>query len=319
MGHRANYIIKAGHAYRVHYSHWRAQHITEDLYLGVERFLGYVMECQQMDNLLSEVWVEGCVVVDTEKRQLAFFQLHVLTDTTLEQYYLAQLARKWPGWEISLLRNRMYDVAQMLGIDYVSRQEWQKPYTPGRQEVIDDKAGELDTALVIIRWKEQLFITRTGNLSIEAIVGYGEEIIPLLSTKAKSALPLQESNADWEVVIVDVMKKQLWINKSEFGLWEQSRNRWGGYDLHMGDYGFLQIMQLAGVEHHCMPLTEEEVKKEFAALVAVRDTYDPGKTMEKLLKEHKEVQYNPMLFDRVQPRKTFLEIMKATMMKLIRH
>lgn len=305
MGHRANYIVKAGQAYRVHYSHLRAQHITEDLFLGEERFLAFVMQCQHMDTIMNEVWVEGCVVVDTEKKQLAFFQLHVLTDTSLERYYLTQLARKWPGWEIRVLRNRLYDVEQLLGIDYVSKQEWQKPYTPGRQEVINDKVGELDIALVIIRWKEQLFTTRTGNLSIEAILSYGEEIIPLLSTKAKAALPTQEAHADWEVVIVDVLKKQLWINKSEFGLWEQSRQRWGGYSLHMGDYGFLQIMQLAGVEHQCKPLPEEELRKQFTAMVARRDSYDPGKTMEKLLQEHKEVQYNPLLFDRVQPARPF--------------
>lgn len=109
MGQRANYIIKQDGAITLYYNHWRANAISRDLYLGEERFVAFVKDCQPAEALLEEVWIEGCVLVDSDARMLSFWSLEFPSDSSVVACYLSKLSAKWAGWKVDVLRNRMYD------------------------------------------------------------------------------------------------------------------------------------------------------------------------------------------------------------------
>jgi hypothetical protein len=318
MGQRANYIIKEGNKLTIHYNHWRANHIASDLYLGEKRFLRFVEECQINEVILNEPWIEGCVVIDKALRQLSFWAFSFPRETSVIEYCFSELAKKWSGWNIQFLKNKMYDVEKILGIDYISQQELQEPFTPSKETIINDEVGEWETAAVIIKQHDDLFVTKTGDLNIEGIVSYGEEIIPLLKDKPKYELPREEDAVTYECVVIDVSQKHLFVNDSVFGLWEQSKNLWDGYTITMSDYGYIEILNLAGIKNSQLRMPKEKVEEEFKAMITQVDNFDPHEMAERLVQENKGIEFNPDFFDNIQPKKTQLENFKLRIKKLLR-
>src|SRR5262245_27650672 len=229
MGQRANYIIKEDNAITLYYNHWRANAIVADLYLGEERFVAFVKNCQPAEELLHEVWIEGCVLIDYDVRAVSFWSLEFPNDTSVVAYYLSKLSAKWGGWKVTLLRNRMYDISSLLGLDYMVQQELPTPHVFTTEKIVADKEEDWSNALVLIREDSGWFVTKTGNLVIETLVSYGPAIIPLLLAKQRYALPNEGDEGTDECVVYDPMEKKLFVNKSSFGLWEQCHPLWTGY------------------------------------------------------------------------------------------
>src|SRR6185295_3754834 len=183
MGQRANYIVKEGDKLTIHYNHWRANCIASDLYLGERRFLNFVNECQVDNEIMTELWIEGCVIIDISRRQLFFWSYEFRNDTSLNEYYLKQLVKKWPGWNLERLKNRMYDVEKILSIDYISKQEKPEFCSKSKEEIVNDKIEKFEATLIVIKQSDRIFIKRTAYIPVESIIDYGEEVIQLLLDK----------------------------------------------------------------------------------------------------------------------------------------
>lgn len=304
MGQRANYIIKNNDQLTIHYNHWRANCIAADLYLGEKRFIKFVEECQLNDEIMNEPWIEGCVVIDKSDKRLYFWTWEFSNETSVIEYYVSALAKKWDGWIVQFLKNRMYDVEKVLGIDYISKQELSKLNTWSKENILNDKAEEWTTTLVVIKSDDNLFVTKTGNLNIEVIVSYGQDIIPLLQVKPKCELPNEEDEPTYECIVIDTSTKKLFINQSEFGLWEQANYLWEGYEFTMGDFGYIGTLQLAGIETANLTMAEDKVVEQFSSIVNQESNFDPYEMAEKLTKENSDIQFNPDFFDTVKPQKT---------------
>ena len=209
--------------------------------------------------------------------------------------------------KFNFLNNRMYDVEKILDIDYISKQELPEVYKRSAEEIVSDKIEEWETAVVVMKQENDLSVTKTGNLNIEGVVSYGEEIVPLLMSKPKFALPNEKEEVTYECVVIDTIEKHLYINKSTFGLWEQSKNLWNGYDLTMGDYGYIKTLKLAGIDTSNLKMSTENVAEQFKSIVRPVDNFNSMEMAEKLLKENKDINFNPDFFDNVQPKKTTIE------------
>jgi hypothetical protein len=319
MGQRANYIIKDHDRLTIHYNHWRANCIGADLYLGEKRFLKFVEECQLNDEILSEPWIEGCVIIDKKTRQLYFWSLHFPYETSVLAYYVSALAKKWAGWKIQVLKNRMYDAEKVLGIDYVSKQELVKPYTRSREEVLEDKVDDdWSTALVVIKNDTGFFVRKTGYLDIEAIISYGQNIIPVLQDKPAYELPNEEDEASDPCIVIDTTTRKIFISQSEFGLWEQAKDLWEDYEFSMGDRGYIETLRLAGIETANLSMPEEKVKELFNSEVNHDSSFNPYEMAKELAKENNDIAFNPDFFDTIKPQKTLWDKLKAQARKILR-
>ena len=266
---------------------------------------------------MNAPWIEGCGLRDIPSRHLHFWTMEFSRETSVIDYYTSELTKRWNGWRATFLNNRMYDVEKILAIDYISKQELQEPYKLSADEVLNDKIEEWETAVVIIRQEDDLYVTKTGNLSIDAIVSYGEEIIPMLRNKPKFDLPNEQDEVTYECVVIDTADKQLYINESSFGLWEQYKSLWNGFNLTMGDYGYIKTLELAGINTSNLKMPVEKVVEQFKAIVRPVDNFNPMEMAEKLLKEDKDIEFNPDFFDNVQPKKTAVEKFKRGMKKFL--
>lgn len=315
MGQRANYILKNHHKLTIHYNHWRANCIAADLYLGEKRFLKFVEECQVNEGIMDEPWIEGCVIIDKPAKQLHFWTWEFSSETSVVEYYLSALGKKWEAWNVQFLKNRMYDVEKVLGIDYISKQELPKLNYWSKENILDDKVEEWATASVIIKSGDSLFVTKTGNLNIEIIVSYGQDIIPLLQGKPEYELPNEEDEATYECVVIDIADKKLFINQSQFGLWEQTKNLWQGYEFTMGDFGYIETLRLACIDAENLAMAKDKGVEQFEGIVNHENNFDPYEMAEKLTKENSDIQFNPDFFDTVKPEKTMWDKLKEGLRK----
>lgn len=318
MGQRANYILKERDKLTVYYNHWRANIIASDLYLGEKIFLEFVNRCQLNDEIINEPWIEGCVIVDRDKKELFFWSFELSKDTSVVDFYLKQLSKKWEDWTVRILKNRMYDVEKVLHIDYISKQELQPINKPLKEDIIADKVEEWVTALVIIKQDLSLFITKTGNLNIESIISYGSDIISLIKNKPKCDLPLESEEATYECVLIDEDNKKIIINESIIGLAERCKEFWTDYDLILGDFGYIEVLRLAGIETSYLELSDDEIKNQFSEMVQINDGFNPFEMAEKLKQDNKEIQFNPDFFDNVKPKKPLFYKLKLSLGNLLK-
>lgn len=316
MGDRANYIIREKNKLTIHYNHWRATHIAADLYLGEKRFLQFVEECQLHDEIMNEPWIEGCVIVDKIKRQVHFWGWQLPSETSVLEYYMSALAKKWDGWNIEFVPNRMYDVERILGIDYISKQEFHKFIRRTKEEIVNDKVEEWTTGLVVIKEGNSLFTTKTGNLNIEGIISYGQDIVPLLRDKPTYDLPNEGDEATDQCVVIDTSSKQLFINESVIGLWEQSNKLWQGFEITMGDFGYIETLRLAGIDTSNLIMPHDNVLEQFKNIVTQQDNFDPIAMAEQLKKNYNDIQINPDFFDNVKPRKSMIDRLTARIRRI---
>lgn len=317
MGQRANYIIKNNNQLTIHYNHWRANCIASDLYLGEKKFLKFVEECQLNEEIMTLPWIEGCVIIDKPAKQLHFWTWEFSNETSVIEYYVSALAKKWEGWTVQFLKNRMYDVEKVLQIDYISNQELPKLNTWLKEQIINDKVEEWTTALVVIKSNDKLFVTKTGNLNAETIVSYGQDVMLMLLEKPRYELPNEGDESTYDCIIIDTAEKKLFINKSEFGLWEQSQDLWQGYEFTMGDFGYIEMLVRAGIDTTNLAMTEDEVLKQFNSIIKHESTFDPYEMAEKLTKENSDIQFNPDFFDTVKPQKSILRQLKSRVRRIL--
>jgi hypothetical protein len=318
MGQRANYIIKERDKLTIHYNHWRANSIASDLYLGEKRFLEFINECQLNDEIMNEPWIEGCVIVDRNQKELFFWSFEFSRDTSVVDYYLKQLSKKWENWTLSILKNRMYDVEKLLSIDYISKQELQPINRPLKDDIIADKVEDWVSALVIIKQDLSLFITKTGSLNAESIISYGQDILSLIKNKPKYELPKEGEEGTNECVLIVEDNKKIFINESIIGLVETCKEFWTDYDLIIGDFGYIETLRLGGIETSGLELSDDEIKNQFSEMVQVNDSFNPFEMAEKIKQNNKDVQFNPDFFDNVKPKKPFIDKLKISIKKLWR-
>jgi hypothetical protein len=316
MGQRANYILIENNKRVIHYNHWRANCIAADLYLGEKRFIEFVKSCRLADVLLNEVWIEGCVIIDTDERKLYFWSLEFGV-TSATNFYLKELQDKWGNWAITLLYNQMYDVEQILNIDYIAHQEQFPLSINTTKEIISDELSEFGNAVIIIKTPLQTHITQLGDVSVDGILNYGESVVGILLNKNQYELPKEEDDKVFETLIIDTVNKELIIDKSEFGLWEQCQSKWRGYGFKMGDFGYLGTLKLAGIEVEGLAMSPESIKVEFANLVKPSDDFDPNAMAKMLLNEDKDIKFSQGFFDSVKPKRTIIEKIIRAVYKLI--
>jgi len=317
MGQRVNYILIEKDNGTIHYNHWRANCIASDLYLGEKRFLEFVRTCKVVDVLLDEVWIEGCVIIDVDRKILCFWSCE-FGRASVDDFYLKKLQNKWEKWSLRLLYNKMYDVEQILNIDYIAEQESRAPQEYTIKEVADDELDEWLNTVVIVKTENLFHITKTGA-SLTTILNLGNTVIDVLLSKKKYELPKEEDDEVWGSIIIDTVSKQITIDTSECGLWEQTRDKWNGYNFTMGDYGYIGILKGTNIDVEKLVMPLEKINEEFADMVRRAENFDPVDMAKRLLQADNDIKFSPDFFDAVHPKQTLIEKITKVIKRLTRN
>ncbi|GAA2970693.1 hypothetical protein [Actinokineospora diospyrosa] len=116
MGERAHYATVDDDGWRLRYSHWGARTLDTDILAGPTAALRFVHAQQPDDHWLDDTWCEAAVLIDTTRRVLLFFSIH-LADVAHREALLAVLAVTWRGWEVHWAYDGIADLAAHVGLD----------------------------------------------------------------------------------------------------------------------------------------------------------------------------------------------------------
>jgi hypothetical protein len=273
MGHRINYVIKNGDQLTIYHHRWGSISIAADLYPGKEAFLRYLGTCTIETELREHLWMEGFVMADIENKRLGFWAWEFENETSVIRYYISELEKIWPGWQVMHLANEMYDAAPLPGIDYFSKQPFPEFKSVSAIDIMNDPLpGDYPYVLFIIRQNGKIFVAETAGIMLESIICYGEDIITLLNEKTAIPLPAEGQTRTPEQLFIDADNKQLIVNNSIFGLWETMANKWPGYTFKMGNMGYLAMLEEANIPTAGLQMPHEEILKRFADMIKARNT-----------------------------------------------
>ncbi|ACU60990.1 hypothetical protein [Chitinophaga pinensis] len=274
MGSRVNYVIKNKEKITIYHHRWGAIRISHDLYAGETAFLKYVKECDIHTHLREDGWMEGFVLVDMEKKLLGFWSWELERETSVLRYYLSALQEKWPGWQLIHLANYMYDAEPLIGFNYISAQTIPAFKLPDPELMMNDGIpDDCPCALVIARQDREIFVAETMEITVENIICYGEQSVPLLRRRPAIPLPLEGETRTPDHIFIDLDNKWLIVNDSIFGIWETMAHKWPGYTLKMGCIGYLAMLEAANIPTAGLEMPHSKVMEGFEQMTSLDDLY----------------------------------------------
>lgn len=122
LGQRAVLIIAENEKYEIYYDHWCANTLDSYLFWGPEEAVSFIRKHDpEKGYWLNDVWCEGAVLVDLDKKKLLFFGGEDITyEIPLRRVYLELLAEMWKGYEINWAYHGITDLARYAGYDWKS-------------------------------------------------------------------------------------------------------------------------------------------------------------------------------------------------------
>lgn len=306
MGNRANYILKRGSGLDIFYSHWRAINIAQDLMLGERKFTTLVQQFSKANELLNEPWMEACVLLDFDQKRLTFWETEVLFETSIREEYLNQLKSIWTGWTIKFAYNEMFDIENELSIQYTAKQKIDLEY--GSLEKLSDFSNDEDyfSCLIIIKESGKHSVKYVNGGHEEEIALIGELVIDKLKLMENRKLKREGNDDFFGLLIIDIDKKNLWVNMSINGLKHQLRFLWKNWNINTGNFGYIKLLREIGIDTMELELSPENVKKSITKIANGNDNFNPNDLAEKLIgKMGENIQFNEHFFENVNPKKLF--------------
>lgn len=116
MGHRCNYLIREGDELEIFYSHWGASSVPADIFWGPARAEAFIRG-HDHGHLLDDVWGEGGVALDKDRRRCSWFGGEGLEGPLLD-LFLRLMRALWQreGWTVELV-DGMPALAEAVGLD----------------------------------------------------------------------------------------------------------------------------------------------------------------------------------------------------------
>lgn len=94
-------------------------------------------------------------------------------------------------------------------------------------------------------------------------------------------------------MIIDIDAKEILLDRSEFGLWENVGKKWEGYQFKMGDYYYVGVLQLAGIDTKNVVMAKEVALEALTDMVKQNSDFDPLSMAKKILQDDKDIKFNP--------------------------
>ncbi len=181
MGHRANLVIAEKDQYHLFYCHWCTNTLPRDIFWGLEWTLNFISQqkpvTQDENGWLDEIWAEGGVIVDIQNHHLMLWGGETIHyEIPLRRLYLDLLQEVWQGWTVRWASNRIYEMADYLGVER----------TIVMSGKIEDKDGIINLTLpdklesirtiATIRWNQNDLLILPTNHDL-TVLYFGDELL----------------------------------------------------------------------------------------------------------------------------------------------
>ncbi|MGH1383844.1 hypothetical protein [Kordia sp.] len=301
MGQRGNYVIKSNEKTEIYYTHWRAINVADDLMLGSEKFIKFIQGFEKRTYLTSEPWIESCVHVDMDAKELLFWEGDDLTLTSVRRRYLELLSQRWNGWNVNYATQEMYDIEEKMQINYTIEQEYDYEYDVTIEDFINEEVDEYETCIIIYIKDGKTYVKCSYDYDMEEFIFFGEQILPILDKRQTFNISKHLEKDVNNVMMIDCDQKKLTINYVHSGFKEKLANIWKGWTINVGNYGYIGILEKGGIDTSNLKMTPEEIEKQILEILHKDDSFDPKIFAEDILKKDNTAQFHPSFFQNNKP------------------
>lgn len=248
MGSRANYVLKDGDSWTLHYSHWGAQRIDADFFWGpehAERFIRAQERCEPTA-WLDDRWAEGGALMDLREQRLLLFGGENIRFGVPERRAMLTLVRtNWPGWTIEWAHEELGDFVDALGLPRTLVQSdlpWSSPGSPKPAAKDED-----NSTIVSIRRLDGTLVLYPTVCSVEPLVLAGPDLMRLAGAhRARRSFRFAEFPMGG--VHVDERERALgyWTVDEQQDLRAEAVRAWSGWQVQSWGDGFEVHLELLG-------------------------------------------------------------------------
>jgi hypothetical protein len=301
MGHRSNFVIIEQGKIIMRYSHWGAITIPQDIFWGPEKTIEYINRLEPCDELLDNVWCEGAVLVDLDKKNLLFYGGEdIKYSPALQRNFLRIIAENWPGWKIDWAYQEIIDIAAYLNIDLAQV----KSSSPANIKPLDlealakDNGEYISSVISLVSDYGQVFDYGFEDLDCKRFLYLGPYVIEFL--KQRPTIKLPHENNIINGILIDNATKQLWVWCKEImddNLMTISSN-WLGWQVKRHYQGLPYQVELTGRSSDEIKVTDEQALATLKNILSTDRRFDPSSVLKAIMQDKPDakLELNPHFF-----------------------
>lgn len=270
MGSRASYVIVENGEATAYYAQWGGEGIEATLLDGPDAALAEVRNRERRDAILNNVWAEGGIAFDVDRRQVRFFSWS-MSESRFRRALLPALRALWAGWDIAWAEQGIVDVAACYGWvpdrvldlsdDNLELLEGTAASAPD-EAILSAPESPWNGSILTVRWSEAGVEDHLlGVLAADAL-SCGPRLLDLVRGRKSIPLPREDDQKFPSTgVYVDVGARVLWID--EHGTIDPRiapaiARRWPGWEVHAHIGGLVRQVELSGRRPTRVRVSDEE-------------------------------------------------------------
>jgi len=249
MGQRANLLIVRQQNWRLYYDHWCANRLDIELFWGPRLTADFIEQLEPLSDpydWLDEVWCEGAVVLDEDRKVLVWFGGEDIEyDLLRRRAYLDLMKCQWQGWDVRWASGGIVEVGAYVGLPadifLVDR-------NPEEGFKVLTEYPEGNETLLTVRQQGRCLATRVHGY-VEALE-FGPSQLAMLRdvTREPSLLWIEEMPTCGVHIDIDAHSLHYWQTKPAAGIEDRVRRSWDGWQTEwLGDH-FEKHLRLAAMD-----------------------------------------------------------------------
>lgn len=299
MGQRANLIVVRDGDAKLYYDHWCANRLDAELFWGPELALEFIEARAPVsfdDGLLDEVWCEGAVVIDFDKKLLLWYGGEdLLFDVPLRDAYLDLLKGTWASWEVRWASGDIFDIGSYLDLP---AERFAVRSQPNGGRFFENKEYPEDNS-VLVSFEDERGDIRVARLcGDEETLLSGQSVLEVLGSDAFGSRISWSGEAPIAGVHFNPGRKRLsaWCARP-FGLAQQRiGDAWPGWQVDwLGDRWLLHV-ELLSSSVLLDQRSQKELKGNLLAELARRTSHkysNPARDLIDRISNGQPTQINP--------------------------
>lgn len=287
MGARANYVIIEGGAIDIYYSHWGAMDVPAVVVDGPVATRAYIRdEAPTTDSLMDDIWAEGGILLDMDRRALLFFGGENIRFSPPWQRILLHMMRPiWQGWSIAWAARGIVDIAsypglaESLHIDPASLIQRKKriieqAYTETKIRTPHEKPWVY--TVITVKWEDGRVGDYTFDSALDGYLLFGPDLLVIVREREPDALPREEGSGaityfdaldqdPREGAYINIESRTIWVmhdNPLYSATTERIEQVWPGWRVNEQFEGLGRQVALSGRSSTLVAAPYNQVEKE---------------------------------------------------------
>ncbi|MBX7220253.1 MAG: hypothetical protein K1Y36_09940 [Blastocatellia bacterium] len=295
MGQRANLVIVQQHNWHLYYDHWCANRLDIELFWGPRLARKFIEQRKPLPNhqdWLDEVWCEGAVVLDEDRKILLWYGGEdIKYDIPLRRAFLNLMKNQWPDWSIRWATGGIVEIGAYVGIPeelFLVKSTSQSGFM-----ILTEFPDDNDTLVTIQQQGRCLAGQIYGS---EEALGLGPSQLPILQEAAREPMLVWFGEMPVGGLHVEVETRTLhyWRALPAEALEERVQRGWSGWKTVWLKDDFEEHLRLASMVIQLPHRDFTDLQRQVLGSLRARCTHEAVNPVREIAARYESAEINPL-------------------------